>query len=125
MTALVSAADVAAITRVRIDLFDTFRLLADPKVDLVLDRAGIELDPQPVLVTLIDRQEQQSGGTGAQRETLADLVFRRPPPFDVARGDRFAMRDEDGVVTQTGVVTRAYADRGYVFAEAVIDVGRV
>jgi hypothetical protein len=123
---LLSPADVAAVKRLRRDGFATARAVADPSTDLVLDRGGIELAPQEVLVDWVGRRASRSvGGATAMRETDADVVFRRPEPFDAAAGDRFRLQNGPlGIgTTPTGEITRVYRDAGLVYAEATLDVG--
>jgi hypothetical protein len=127
MPSLLSPADVTTIRQLRRDGFDTARAVADPTLDLVLDRDGLELNPQAIVVKWAVRQQRQAGGTQAMVEVQADAVFRRPAVlgFDIEKGDRFALRNADGQTTETGVIRRVIRHGGMVTAEAVLDVGRV
>lgn len=120
---LLSEEDVTAIKQARLDVFGVQFALADPQTLLVLNRNGIELDRQAVVADWTSRLTtgRRLGPVQgrAMREVDADVVFHRPDPFDVAKGDRFAIQGA------TGIVTRVYANKGMVIAEATLDVGPV
>jgi len=121
-TSYFEPADIADLAQVRLDAWATAYELSAPKTDLVLNRDGIEIDVQPVVVDWVDRRSsRRTGGQQAMRETQADVVFRRPEAmgFDVMQGDRFRVQDV------TGIVSRVLRTRGMVFAEAMLDVRSV
>lgn len=104
--------------------FATRAVLADPPVDLVLERWDnviqdwVSVPPQRVLLTYATREARQGEGeTGTS--TTADGALEKRTPFDVAVGDEFTL---DGM--RGRVVAVPFAQHGIQRADFEISVAR-
>jgi hypothetical protein len=120
-TSLFTAADIADLAQANLDTFATLQAIADPPIDLVLERGETVLAAQRVILRYeTDRSARRLSTSDGAAVTLADGWFEKELPFDVAVNDRFVIGGMPGYIT--GV---PFAQLGKQLATFKVDQGSV